>query len=125
MNDHVNPDGWLESVVAGLDRLADVPEDVLWTVVTRDGACMSLAPGEPGWPEFSGQAVTDRELAARVCAGCPVRDACLELEFRTAGADGLGVWGALGEDDRRAVYPLWLARRAESEQDDRTGGERK
>jgi WhiB family transcriptional regulator, redox-sensing transcriptional regulator len=121
VNDYVNPEDWRESVAAGLDRLADVPTDMLWTVVTRDGACMALVPGGPDWPEFTGQPVTDRELAARICAGCPVRDACLELEFRTAGADGLGVWGALNEGDRRAVYPLWLARRAGDGPD---GGER-
>jgi WhiB family redox-sensing transcriptional regulator len=116
----VNPEDWCEAVAVELDRLADVPTDVLWRIVTRDGACMALVPGEPGWPEFTGQPLTDRELAARTCAGCPVRDACLEVEFRTAGADGLGVWGALGEDDRRTVFSLWLARRSEDR-----GGERR
>jgi WhiB family redox-sensing transcriptional regulator len=43
-------------------------------------------------------------LAARLCAGCPVRRECLEFELRTAGADTVGVWGGLSEDDREAIY---------------------
>jgi WhiB family redox-sensing transcriptional regulator len=39
-----------------------------------------------------------------------VRDECLELELRTAGADTVGVWGALPEQDRRALYPHWRQR---------------
>jgi WhiB family redox-sensing transcriptional regulator len=101
---------YFEDIAAGLDLQADVPDDVLWERVTTDGECMRLyVTGQA--PEFSGDVHSDRELAARVCAGCPVRGECLEVEFRTAGHLSLGVWGALNEEDRRAVYPLWLARR--------------
>jgi WhiB family redox-sensing transcriptional regulator len=65
-------------------------------------------------PEWTCVDLTDRELAARICEGCSVRLACLELELRTAGMNTLGVWGALSETDRKALYPLWLARRGRS-----------
>jgi WhiB family redox-sensing transcriptional regulator len=106
----VNRDDFLEHLAAALGRYADVPDDVLLEIVTRDGACMWLYADEdaPGW---TGDDLTDRELAARICVNCTVRLECLELELRMAGSDTLGVWGALSEDDRRALYPLWLARR--------------
>ncbi|MBB5922552.1 WhiB family redox-sensing transcriptional regulator [Actinoalloteichus hoggarensis] len=99
-----------EAMAAELDRYADVPDDVLWRVVTRDGACMATAAEGDG-PEWIGTASDDRELAASICAGCPVRRACLEAELRTAGAATVGVWGAINDADRRALLPVWLSRR--------------
>ncbi|MBW4717887.1 WhiB family transcriptional regulator [Saccharothrix sp. SC076] len=61
-------------------------------------------------PPWAGADMTDRELAARMCSGCPVRAECLEVELRTAGATTLGVWGGLSADDRRALYLLWAQR---------------
>jgi WhiB family redox-sensing transcriptional regulator len=102
-------DDRLSEIAERLDRLIDVPTDVLADLVMRDGACMSCyGDGEP--PALTGDDTPDRELAARICAGCPVQDACLELELRTAGKDTVGVWGALSEQDRQALYPLWRAR---------------
>ena len=63
-------------------------------------------------PAWSGEGSPDRELAARLGAGCPVRRECLEFELRTAGADTVGVWGGLNEDDRRALHAIWSARAA-------------
>lgn len=40
------------------------------------------------------------KVAAKVCADCPVRVPCLEFALLTAQEDG--VWGGLGEDERRA-----------------------
>jgi WhiB family redox-sensing transcriptional regulator len=105
---------------AGLDRFEHVPDDVLWEIVTRDGSCMWLHRLDLE-PEWTGNALTDRELAARICAGCPVRRECLELELRTSGNQPLGVWGALSADDVRAVYPVWLARR--HQRDSQDGGQ--
>ena len=106
----VDPDEFSTQVAAGLDRFERVPDDVLFEVVTRDGECMVLyrLDLEPDW---SGDELTDRETAARICAGCPVRRECLELELRTSGDATLGVWGALPADDVRAVYPVWRSRR--------------
>ena len=53
----------------------------------------------------------DRELATRLCAGCPVRAECLEFELRVAGEKTVGVWGGLNVDDRLALLKVWRARR--------------
>jgi WhiB family redox-sensing transcriptional regulator len=99
----------LTEIAARLDRLKSVPTDVLADIVMRNGACMwCYGEGDP--PPFNGNDTADRELAARICAGCPVQDECLELELRWAGHDTVGVWGALSDQDRRALYPLWRAR---------------
>ena len=96
---------------AELDRFADVPTDVLADVVERDGTCWwEVTSGDP--PDLADdEQEPDRALAARLCAGCPVQRECLELELRTAGAATTGVWGALCEDDRRAVHAVWTVRR--------------
>jgi WhiB family redox-sensing transcriptional regulator len=107
---HETTDQWLNDLVVELDRYAAVPDDVLWDIVTRDGSCVQLyvSGNEPEWTD---ERPTDRKLAAKICAGCPARRECLELELRTAGMGTTGVWGALCDEDRRALYPLWLARR--------------
>lgn len=107
-----------------LDRLRWVPVDVLADVVMKDGSCVwAFADGNP--PELTGHDTIDRELASRLCAGCPVKDECLELELRTAGENTVGVWGSLNERDRRALYPHWRQRgeRAEPLDTDVDGGE--
>ena len=53
----------------------------------------------------------DRELATRLCAGCPVRSECLEFELRVAGETTVGVWGGLNVEDRLALLTVWRARR--------------
>ncbi|MFJ6632150.1 WhiB family transcriptional regulator [Streptomyces sp. NPDC091376] len=53
-------------------------------------------------PDERGDARTEREeRAKRVCFRCPVRQACLRhsLEAR----EQFGVWGGLGEEERRAL----------------------
>jgi WhiB family transcriptional regulator, redox-sensing transcriptional regulator len=40
-----------------------------------------------------------------------VRAECLEFELHIAGEDTVGVWGALNEDDRRALHKVWACRR--------------
>lgn len=106
----VNPDDCFEIIAAKLDRFELVPDGVLWEIVTRDGACMALS-GLDIDPPWIRDALTDRELAARICAHCPVRWECLELQLRTCGAHTLGVWGALPAQDVRALYPVWQSRR--------------
>ncbi|WP_232376511.1 WhiB family transcriptional regulator [Amycolatopsis aidingensis] len=98
-----------EQMAARLDRYAGVPDAVLYRVVTRDGLCF-WAFDRTELPELSGQEDVDRELAAWMCAGCPVMDECLELELRTAGESTVGVWGALPDTDRRAVWRVWKVR---------------
>ena len=99
----------LAAIATRLDRLTQTPTSLLAKAVTEDGLCFwAFHRGEV--PAMAGEHAADRELAAWLCAGCPVVDQCLELELREAGADTVGVWGALPEDDRRALHPLWLAR---------------
>jgi len=90
-----------------LDRLRWTPSEMLVDVVQRDGLCMVVAEEEPPCGD---EVLADRTLAARLCAGCPVQDECLELELRTAGEDTVGVWGGLSDDDRRDLHPHWLRR---------------
>ncbi|SFR18755.1 WhiB family transcriptional regulator, redox-sensing transcriptional regulator [Lentzea waywayandensis] len=106
----VNQENYYELVAAELDRYAKVPDGVLLEIVTRDGACMWLWANEDG-PEWEKEEITDSEAAARLCADCPIRSVCLELELRTAGEDTVGVWGGLSQEDRRQVYRAWRARR--------------
>jgi WhiB family redox-sensing transcriptional regulator len=49
----------------------------------------------------TGPALLQLAEAKRVCAGCPVQGVCLEWSL-VAGIDH-GVWGGLGEEERRAV----------------------
>lgn len=124
MNEHmpVGPEEFFTQVAADLDGLESVPGDVLFEVVTRDGTCMVLFRLDLE-PEWSGDDLTDRETAAQICAGCPVRRECLELELRTSGEATLGVWGALPAEDVRALYPVWRSRRRRGGRlGDETGG---
>ncbi len=120
------PDERFADIAAALDRYAEVPDDTLLEIVTRDGSCMYLHAHDET-PDFTGDDVTDRELAAQVCANCPVCRQCLELELRTAGPFTVGVWGALPEDDRTEIYPLWATQRqlTTEHDDEQNGGERR
>lgn len=102
-------DDRLAAITARLDRLMWTPTDALAEVVTEDGLCFWAFP-RGDVPAMTGEQPADRELAAWLCAGCPVQDECLELELRETGPDTVGVWGALPEDDRRALHPVWWAR---------------
>ena len=97
-----------EAMATHLDWWQQVPTDVLSAVVTRRGLCLwGLWPAqEPDW-----DAPSDRDLAAQLCAGCPVIDQCRELDLRIAGGCTAGVWGALTEDDRRALHRAWQRHR--------------
>lgn len=104
-----------------LARFRHVPDDVLCELVTRDGLCFWVFDRDE-MPEPVGDEDIDRRLAAYVCAGCPVADECLELEFRAAGEQTTGVWGGLSGSDRRALYPAWRWHR-DNPADGESGGE--
>ena len=53
----------------------------------------------PGRGEYAGP-------ARRVCAGCPVRQACLDYAITNRIASG--VWGGLTERERRALQSRWV-----------------
>jgi WhiB family redox-sensing transcriptional regulator len=107
-----------EAMAAGLDRWRPALTELLSDVVLRRGLCWWVL-----WPAQEPDWDNDRELATRLCAGCPVIDPCLELELRTAGAGTTGVWGAMCEDDRRDLYRVWQRRRQhQPEGEDPEGG---
>jgi WhiB family transcriptional regulator, redox-sensing transcriptional regulator len=110
-----------EAMATQLDRWQRVPTDVLTTLVMRRGLCLwGLWPAqEPDWDDC---APNDRELAERLCAGCPVIDQCREMDLRLAGACTTGVWGALAEDDRRALHRVWQRRHQHQPTPDQEGG---
>lgn len=101
-----------EQMAEDLDELMMVPTDVLADWVTARGRCLWESTfGEPPWVGEDDASDADRELATRMCAGCPVRAECLELELRTAGEDTLGVWGGLNQDNRVTLHRVWSRRR--------------
>jgi WhiB family redox-sensing transcriptional regulator len=108
--DAVNPDDFVDDMASTLDQLEPVPDDVLHELVVRDGSCMVLYRLDLE-PEWTRDELTDRETAARICAGCLVRRECLEFELRTSGDQTLGVWGALPAEDVWELYPVWRSRR--------------
>ena len=106
-------DAWFIEIMTRLRRLRPIPTGVLAEIVTSRGACLEISSdnGPPRWLHENG---TDSGAAARLCQGCPVQWECLELELRTFGEQTVGVWGALGEDDRRALVPHWRRSTAQS-----------
>lgn len=99
---------WLVGIAWRLDRLRWAPRELLTDIVTSIGACMY--PADTDAPDWLAQPQPDRELAARICGGCPVQDECLELELRRAGEHTVGVWGAMTDDDRRELHWHWRQR---------------
>ena len=97
-------------MAAELDDLSGAPTEVLAGWVAARGRCLwETTFGEP--PDWLSEGDPDRELATRLCAGCPVRSECLEFELRVAGEKTVGVWGGLNVDDRLAFLKVWRARR--------------
>jgi len=58
----------------------------------------------------TGPALMQIEEAKQVCRRCPVTDACLQWALDT-GQDA-GVWGAMSEDERRALKRRGARQRA-------------
>ena len=111
--------------VRRLRRLRQVPDDVLAGVLWEHGCCVGRFRNGLQVPPFAelaeGSDDPDRALAEYLCTGCPVVDHCLELELRTCGAQTVGVFGGLTEDERREVHRLWLADRATASEEPRGG----
>ena len=100
----------LEQQAAELDELAAVSTEVLADWVTARGRCLwETTFGEP--PEWTGEDEPDRASGTEPSGQSPVRTECLEFELRIAGDQTVGVWGALNQDDRRALHKVWACRR--------------
>jgi WhiB family redox-sensing transcriptional regulator len=57
----------------------------------------------------AGAALAETEQAKMVCAGCPVRQACLTFALSTNQL--YGIWGGYDEDERRPMHRRWRADR--------------
>jgi WhiB family redox-sensing transcriptional regulator len=87
-----------------MDTTSDTtPESALRALLIDDDApdwsaalCAQTDP-EVFFPEKGG---STRE-AKRICAGCPIRPACLRYALETG--DRFGVWGGLSERERRRL----------------------
>jgi WhiB family redox-sensing transcriptional regulator len=79
-------------------RFRHDPEGMRW--IARAG-CLGEDP-EMFFPVGSGPAALEQEAEAKlVCGTCPVRDECLEWALATC--QDAGVWGGLGEEERRRI----------------------
>lgn len=69
----------------------------------RDRAACRHADPEVFFPVGSCGPAAAREIeqARKICAGCPVRTAC--LDWALAHGAAFGIWGGLTEHERRAV----------------------
>lgn len=101
-------------IATDLDRMAHVPDDVLWEIVIKDAECLLVYSGEKEMTPPRGAA--GGMPPSNV--GCPVWRACLELELRGPGPYTGGVCSGLSDEDFVALQRVWFARRV------RTGGER-
>lgn len=76
----------------------------------QDGLCAQTDPAL-FFPEGVGNAITSQvEQAKKICAGCTVRDACLEWALETG--QSAGVWGGLYEDERAPLRRDLVAKRS-------------
>jgi WhiB family redox-sensing transcriptional regulator len=66
-----------------------------------------FSEGDPAAPAVAAQI----ERAKQVCAGCPVRRAC--LEWAMARNEKEGIWGGLDEGERQRARRLRMRRRRE------------
>ena len=66
-----------------------------------DAECRDLDPNLFFPVGVTGPAVDQIAAAKEICAICPVRELCLEFALLTRQDDG--VWGGLGETERRRV----------------------
>ena len=79
-------------------RFRHDPDGMVW--ISR-AACVDDDP-ELFFPVGSSEASIEQERRAKlVCAGCPVRSDCLEWSLATC--QDAGVWGGLGEEERREI----------------------
>jgi len=70
----------------------------------RDAACRGIHETHfipPSTREKERDRKAREKTAKRICAGCPVLDACREYAFRVD--ERLGIWGGLTERERAQV----------------------
>jgi hypothetical protein len=103
--------GWFSAVSPG-DR-SSVRE--LRVRVMSAASCARSGRDPDEWFPVSADVAKARQEAAvaiGVCAGCPVRAACLELSLRHWRVGRHGIWGGLAEAEREALRRLVLLARS-------------
>jgi hypothetical protein len=94
--------------------------------VREQGLCGRVEPERRGrwWPNAgspnqcaagSRERRAERELAERLCDGCPARLGCLALSYVLAEHGRWGIWGGLAAGDRHELRGLWERARADAE----------
>lgn len=86
--------GWTTGAVHPSPTLFILPAEMDWQ---RDALCKKTGPAL----FFPEQGESSAQDAKRVCAGCPVREKC--LEYALANREPAGVWGGLDETERRRL----------------------
>ena len=83
-------------------RPADAPRASYDQVSWRDSAACRYVDTELFFPiGKAGAALAEGQQAKRICAGCPVRQACLTFALSTNQL--YGIWGGYDEDERRLL----------------------
>ena len=72
-------------------------------------ACSTVDPDLFFPVGVTGPAVGQIAAAKAVCAGCVVRDECLDFAITTN--QEYGIWGGTSEEERRVLRRQWRARR--------------
>ena len=83
-----------------------MPGRALGLLVTEQAACSASGLDPDAWYPVSGPAEDARREAAAaiaVCAGCRVRDECLELALRSGTVGQHGVWGGVVPAERERL----------------------
>jgi WhiB family redox-sensing transcriptional regulator len=83
-----------------------VSDRILWLLMVERGACSVSGLSPDDWYPVSAPAEAARREAAgaiAVCAGCPVREECLELALRNWAVGQHGVWGGTVPAERERL----------------------
>lgn len=91
-------------------RFALAPSEALEAEVRGEGDCYSGLSDPEDWflldnaDSYAPSRIADREVAERLCRGCPVLARCRALSFEVGSP---GVMGGLSSGDRAELRPLW------------------
>jgi WhiB family redox-sensing transcriptional regulator len=89
-----------------------VSDRILWLLMVERGACSGSELSPDDWYPVSPSAEAARREAAgaiAVCAGCPVREECLELALRNWAVGQHGVWGGTVPAERERLRAARVA----------------
>jgi WhiB family redox-sensing transcriptional regulator len=75
----------------------------------REASCRETDPALFFPTGTTDRALVEIEAAKAVCAGCRVREACLDFAMETN--QEAGIWGGWSEEERRRLRRRWVAAR--------------